>query len=135
MSAQEPKTVETTHIVADPDAIHFLGPGVTPALSTPRLISWMELASRENVAALLGPGEDTVGVSVSIKHLAPTPVGMKVRVISRLTAVQGRVYSFDVEAFDAVEKIAEGTHERASVIVAKFASRVGTKKEKASEAS
>ena len=127
MSAQEPKTLEKTHLVTDQDAIHFLGPQVPPALATPCLINWLELACRENAAELLRPGEDTVGVSVSVRHLAPTPVGMKVRVISRLTAIAGRIYSFAVEAYDEAEKIAEGTHERASVPVAKFAARIAAK--------
>ena len=132
MAAEESRVHENTHQVADQDAIHFLGPDVTPALATPALIKWLELACRENVKPLLAPDEDTVGVSVSIKHLAPTPIGMTVRVVSRLVSVQGRIYSFAVEAHDDVEKIAEGTHERASIRVSKFAGRVSEKKRKAS---
>lgn len=131
MPIQEHTTLEKTYLVTDTEAIHFLGPQVTPALSTPGLVGWMELTSRENVAPLLGPGEDRVGVSVSIKHLAPTPVGMKVRVVSRLMEIQGRLYSFEVEAYDEVEKIGEATHTRGSVTVAKFASRINAKKAKA----
>lgn len=128
MPLQEAKVFEKTFTVTDDLAVHFLGSEVTPALSTPGLVLWMELTSRENVASLLKEGEDTVGVSVSIKHLAPTPVGMKVRVVSRLVDVEGRIYSFDVEAYDEVEKIGEATHARASVNVTKFASRIDAKK-------
>ena len=131
MSFQGPKSFEKTYVVTDAEAIHFLGPEVTPGLSTPSLVTWMELSSRENAAPLLNPGEDTVGVSVEIKHLAPTPVGMKVRVVSKLQSVEGRIYSFEVEAFDEVEKIGEATHTRASIKVAKFAARIAAKKEKA----
>lgn len=133
MSLREPKTLENRYVVTGAEAIHFLGPQVTPVLSTPSLMSWMELTSRENVSSLLGPGEDTVGVSVSIKHLAPTPVGMKVRVVSKLVDIQGRLYSFQIEAYDEVEKIGEATHTRASVAIAKFASRVGAKKAQAAD--
>ena len=131
MSFQGPKIFAKTYIVTDSEAIHFLGPEVTPGLSTPSLVTWMELTSRENAAPLLNPGEDTVGVSVEIKHLAPTPVGMKVRVVSKLQSVAGRIYSFEIEAFDEVEKIGEATHVRASINVAKFAARIAAKKEKA----
>ena len=131
MSFQGPKLFETAYIVTDAEAIHFLGPEVTPGLSTPSLVCWMELTSRENAAPLLNPGEDTVGVSVEIKHLAPTPVGMKVRVVSKLQSVEGRLYSFEIEAFDEVEKIGEATHVRAPINVAKFAARIAAKKEKA----
>ena len=98
MAEQELKVFEKTHPVTEQDAIHFLGPDVTPALATPALVGWIEFACRENMLPLLAPGEDSVGVLVAIKHLAPTPIGMKVRVISRLKSVQGRIYLFEVEA-------------------------------------
>jgi fluoroacetyl-CoA thioesterase len=128
MPLQETRVLEKTFTVTDDLAVHFLGSEVTPALSTPGLVLWMELTSRENIASLLNPGEDTVGISVSIKHLAPTPVGMKVKVVSRLVNVEGRIYSFEVEAYDEIEKIGEGTHTRASVNLAKFASRIDAKR-------
>jgi predicted thioesterase len=59
---------------------------------------------------------------------------MRVRIVSRLIGVEGRIYTFDLEAFDAVDKIAEATHRRSSVPVAKFASRVESKREKARNA-
>ncbi len=131
---QQPKVHEKSYTVTDQQAIHFMGVGVLPVLSTPSLIEMMEMTSRENVSSLLGPGEDSVGISVEVRHLAATPVGMTVRVISRLTNVEGRVYKFEVEALDEIEKVAEGTHERASVAVSKFAGRVATKREKAAHA-
>jgi fluoroacetyl-CoA thioesterase len=134
MTGLVPKTHEMEYAVTDHEAIHFMGPDVPPVLSTPSLVNWMELTSRQNVLPLLNPGEDTVGVSVYIKHLAATPVGMKVRVVSTLVKVEGRAYTFEVEAFDQLDKIGEATHERASVSVAKFASRLAAKKEKAGSA-
>jgi fluoroacetyl-CoA thioesterase len=128
MPTDSPKVLEKSYIVTDQEAIHFMGAGAPPVLSTPSLVNWMELTSRENVAPLLSPGDDTVGLLVHIKHLAATPVGMQVKVISKLTQVEGRVYSFEVEAYDPVDKIGEATHKRASVNVAKFADRVRTKK-------
>jgi len=131
MSAAIPKLHEMEYFVTDHEAIHFMGPDVPPVLSTPALVNWMELTSRENVSSLLQPGEDTVGVSVHVKHLAATPVGMKVRVVSRLVKMEGRNCTFEIEAFDGLDRIGEATHERACVLVAKFASRVAAKKEKA----
>jgi predicted thioesterase len=127
MALDEPRILEMSYTVGGQEAIHFLGPRVPSALSTPSLVNWMELTSRENVRPLLNPGDDTVGVSVEIKHLAPTPVGMRVRVVSKLQRVEGRIYSFEVEAFDEVEKIAEATHARAAINVAKFAARIAAK--------
>jgi fluoroacetyl-CoA thioesterase len=133
MSLQEPRVFEKTFTVTDDLAVHFLGQEVTPALSTPGLVLWMELTSRENISSLLKDGEDTVGVSMSIKHLAPTPVGMKVRVLSRLVNVEGRIYTFEAEAYDELEKIGEATHTRAAINVMKFAGRIDGKKGKATE--
>ena len=129
MPGDSPKVLEKTYTVTDQEAIHFMGSGAPPVLSTPSLVNWMELTSRDNAASLLSPGDDTVGLSVHMKHLAATPVGMEVKIISRLTEVEGRVYSFEIEAFDSVDKIGEATHKRASVNVAKFGQRVQTKKE------
>jgi len=133
--ADDMRVLEKSYTVTDQEAIHFMGPGVPPVLSTPALLMWMELASRGSASALLGAGEDTVGISVEMKHLAATPMGMRVRIVSRLVGVEGRTYTFEIEAFDAVDKIAEATHQRASVPVAKFASRVESKREKAKSAS
>lgn len=128
--SEEVKVLEKHYLVTDAEAVHFMGPEVTPVLSTPSMILWMELTSRDNAGPLLHPGDDTVGMSVDIKHLAATPVGMTVRVVSKLTKVEGRVYSFEVEAFDEVDKIGEGFHKRGSVTLAKFAPRIAAKKEK-----
>jgi fluoroacetyl-CoA thioesterase len=128
---EEIRVLEKSYVVTEQLAIHFMGPEVPPVLSTPALLMWLELTARENAGPLLGPGEDTLGVSVALKHLAATPVGMGVRVVSRLVEVEGRVYTFELEAFDAFDKIAEATHQRASVLVAKFGSRIEAKREKA----
>ena len=132
---EENRVLEKSYLVTEQEAIHIMGPDVPPVLSTPALLMWMELVSRENASSLLGAGEDTVGISVEMKHLAATPVGMTVRVVSRLVGVEGRVYTFAIEAFDAFDKIGEATHRRSSVPVAKFASRVESKREKAISAS
>jgi fluoroacetyl-CoA thioesterase len=134
MPTEEPKILEKGFFVTEQEAIQFMGPEGPHVLSTPALINWMELTSRENIFPMLGAGEDSVGVTVNIKHLAATPVGASVRVISRLSVMEGRIFTFEVEAYDEVEKIAEGTHQRVSVLVSKFAGRVAAKKEKAGRA-
>lgn len=132
MTPELPRVFEQTYTVTDEFAAHFMGEGAEPVLATPMLIAWMEMTSRENLKPLLEPGEDTVGVRVHIRHLAATPVGMKVRVVSRLVKVEGRIYTLEVEAFDEVEKVGEAEHDRAVVNVAKFSARVVSKREKVS---
>ena len=118
---------EQKYVVTQDVAISFMGPGVTPVLSTPALIMWLELAAREAVRPLLGLDEDTVGTAVDVKHLAATPLGMAVTVKAKWVGTEGRLFNFEVEAFDQAEKIAEGTHQRARVSIPRFADRVRKK--------
>ncbi len=120
--------LERTQVVTEPVCIDFMGPGVQPVLSTPSLIMWLEMASREAAAPLLGQDEETVGTAMDLKHLAPTPLGMKVTLKTRVVEVKGRRIRFQLEAFDEVEKIAEGRHERTRVSVPRFTAYLEQKK-------
>ena len=114
-------------VVSDSEAIHFLGDAAPPALATPSMIMWLEITARDAVLPLLDPGQDTVGIHVNVSHLAATPVGMKVTFRARLTAVDRRRLTFAVEAHDEKDKIAEGTHERFIIDVARYAERLHDK--------
>ena len=127
MSDTLPKVLERTYTVTDDLAVHFMGEEAPPVLSTPALLLWMEMTSRESIKELLPPSQDTVGVGVTLKHLAATPVGGQVRIVARLVKIEGRIYSLEIEAFDDAEKVGEATHQRAAVTIAKFAERVRTK--------
>jgi predicted thioesterase len=66
---------------------------------------------------------------VEMKHLAATPVGMKVRAKATLLETDGKRYLFAVEAWDEKDKIAEGRHERFVVPdLQKFLQRAMSKK-------
>jgi fluoroacetyl-CoA thioesterase len=75
----------------------------------------------------LEPGQTTVGMLVNIKHLAATPLDMKVTATARLKEVDGRRLVFDVEAYDEREKIGEGRHERFIVDLQRFLERTRAK--------
>jgi predicted thioesterase len=64
---------------------------------------------------------------MDVKHLAATPVGMKVRARAVVREVDGRRYVYDIEAHDEQEKVAEGTHERFQINQARFLERVAEK--------
>jgi len=115
-------------LVVTPDvAIDFMGVKDARVLSTPNMILGLERTSRNAVLPLLDPGYDTVGTHVNVYHLAATPVGMTVTFRTEVTSVEDRRVNFKVEAFDEREKIAEGTHQRFIVNVARFAARVQEK--------
>jgi fluoroacetyl-CoA thioesterase len=114
-------------LVTSEVAIDFLGTETARVLSTPHLIGHLEMTARNSVKPLLETGHDTVGTQVNVTHLAATPIGMNVTFRSEVLSVEDRRINFRVEAFDEKEKIAEGTHQRAIVNVAKFATRVAAK--------
>jgi len=98
-------------------------------LGTPYMINLMEIASARAVEAELEPGQTTVGTVVDVKHLAATPIDMKVTAMARLVEVEGRRLVFDVEAHDEREKIGEGRHERFILDLDRFLQRTRTKQE------
>ncbi len=114
-------------LVTSEIAIDFLGLEEARVLGTPWLIGHLEWTARNLVKPYLDPGQDTVGTVVNVRHLAASPIGTQVTFRAIVKNVDGRRISFDVEAVDEVERIAEGTHERFIVDIARFATRVQAK--------
>lgn len=119
---------EETLLVTSEVAISFLGNEGARVLSTPHMIGYMERTCRNTVLPFLEPGDDTVGTHVNVAHLAAAPMGATVTFRAEVTKVSLKRVEFRVEAHDETEKIGEGTHERAIINIAKFASRMAAKK-------
>lgn len=94
---------------------------------TPMMIYLMELAAARAIRPYLPEGWVSVGAVVNIKHLAATPVGFTVTARAEVTAVSDNTVTFTVEAHDGVDKIGEGTHVRAPVLMERFEKRMKTK--------
>lgn len=92
-----------------------VGSGSVDVLATPAVAALMEGAAADLAQSLLEEPFTTVGTKLSLEHLAPTPLGAEVTATAALTAVNGRVYEFSIEAHDNAGLIAKGTHERVSV--------------------
>ena len=118
---------EATLVVEEKHTARHLGSGGVNVLATPIMIALMEEAGRHAVEPLLEPGYLTVGASLEVKHLAPTPLGMKVIARAELLAVDRRMLTFRVEAHDEREKVGEGTHVRAIINLERFLARVQAK--------
>jgi predicted thioesterase len=114
-------------LVTSEVAIDFMGLETARVLSTPHLVGYLEMTARNLLKELVGPENDSVGSHINVYHLAATPIGMRVRLLAEITAVDGRRVDFKLEAHDEREKIAEGTHQRVVVDVARFAARVQAK--------
>jgi len=87
-----------------------------------------ERISVDELKELLDEGHDTVGTHVNVAHLGASPIGMSVTFTAEVIRVDGRRVEFRVEARDEKEKIGEGTHERAIINIARFATRLAEKK-------
>ncbi len=102
-------------------------PNLPDVFATPYLGGYMERASAELIDKQLEEGWQSVGISMSLQHLAPTPLGMKVKIVTKITKVEGRKLTFEIEAFDELEKIGKATHERFIIDAKKFEERVAAK--------
>lgn len=115
-------------VVAMEDTALAAGSGGLRVLATPVMSALMEKACWKSAADQLGEGEDTVGTSLSVRHVAATPVGMKVWCKSCLTQVEGRKLTFHVEAYDEAGLIGTGEHERVLIQVQRFQEKADAKR-------
>jgi predicted thioesterase len=101
-------------------------------LSTPSLISEIEETCRLLLKEqfIPNPNWDSVGTLVDIRHIAATPVGAEVLLKSKVILVNGKRIMFEVEAFDNLEKIAEGRHERFIINIPEFKDKFNVKRNK-----
>ena len=120
-------TGEHRFSVSQEHAITFATDGMPAVLSTPSLIAIMERTAREAITPFLEPDERSVGVEIELRHLAPTPVGAQVTVITRVIGTSGRYVDFQVEARDSQELIARGVHKRAIIRTSTFTKRLQSK--------
>jgi len=80
--------------------------------STPSMVLDIEHTCRELIIEHGDAGEDSVGVEVAVKHLAPTLMGMTVEVTVRVVAVEGRKVMFEATVKDELEDVGTGSHTR-----------------------
>ena len=116
----EPGTEAEAAITVQPgDTAHALSLSPTDAFpevfATSRMIALMELAAARVMQPLLQEGQLSVGVTISVRHTAATPVGSTVRALATYVGFIGGQHRFKVEAFDEAGSIGIGEHTRAIV--------------------
>ncbi|MEQ8231006.1 MAG: hotdog domain-containing protein [Gammaproteobacteria bacterium] len=118
----------TRELVVTPElTVQHAYPALPAVYATPQMIFAMEMAAADAIAALLPAGWGSVGTRVDIRHLAATPVGMRVTATARVVEVGTRHVRFACEAHDEREIIGDGWHERAPVELARFVAGVARK--------
>ena len=114
-------------LVEPMDTAEMVGSGSLKVYATPCMVALMEGAACEAIDEALPEGQTTVGIALSIEHLSATPVGLEVRAEAEVTAVEGKVITFDVTAYDEAGPIGKGTHKRCIVNSQKFLERTYSK--------
>jgi len=117
-------------IVKEEDLVSRLGEVAVNVLSTPRLIQLLEGAAIEAIHEFIPADKVSLGTEVKIKHLSPTPLGMKVTANAILKRIDKKRLYFLVDAFDELEKVAEGEHIRVLVSKDQFLQKVERKRVK-----
>ena len=89
--------------------------------STPAMIGLMEGTCVELTEPYLDPDEQTVGIHVDVRHLAPTKIGQAVTIRAELLEVSGSKLRYAVSATnDQGIKIGDGFHRRAVINTKNF---------------
>ena len=118
---------EASTLVEKEDTAECVGSGSLLVYATPCMAALMEGAACEAIADCLKDTETTVGTMLSIEHTSATPVGLEVRAEAEVTAVEGKVITFEVQAFDEAGQIGHGTHKRVIVNSQRFLDKAYTK--------
>jgi predicted thioesterase len=112
-------------VVAEKDSAKVLGSGGLDVFGTPALVTYMECAALKMVQNDLPDGSDTVGIAIDVKHVKASPIGAKINVSAKITAVEGRKISFDIVATDeAGDVVGSAVHDRFVVDKARFMSKL-----------
>jgi predicted thioesterase len=85
-------------VVADQHTAPFVGSGKVRVLATPVMINLFEAAALACCEQHLPPGHQSLGIHLDVRHIAATPVGMRVTATAELVKIDGRTLSFRVEA-------------------------------------
>ena len=109
------------------DTAKEVGSGSLLVYATPCMAALMEGAACEAIANALGDDKTTVGTELNIQHISATPVGMDVRAEAVVTAVEGKLITFELHAYDEAGEIGTGTHKRVIVSSQKFLDKAYSK--------
>lgn len=118
---------EVSTLVEREDTAKEVGSGDLLVYATPCMVAMMEGAACEAIAQALGEAQTTVGIALNIEHTSATPVGLEVRAEAEVTAVEGKVITFSVAAFDEAGEIGKGTHKRVIVNAQRFLDKAYSK--------
>ena len=127
-SSIHPGVVGTADLVVGPEhTAPHVGSGRIAVLATPVMINVIEAAALAAVEHLLPRGHQSLGTHLDVRHVAATPIGLRVTATAEVVGVEGRMITFKVTARDEREEIGGGVYTRVVVNVARFDERAQRK--------
>ena len=118
---------DTGRIEMDVEERHCTRRGDFQIFSTPNMVMFLEMAAIEALRPRLPEGMVSVGTRVEVRHLAPTPIGMRVRAEAQVQEVDGARVVFQVKIFDETEQVGEAVHERYVLDLERYTRRLSKK--------
>lgn len=106
--------------VVDENTAKSVGSGMLEVFATPAMTALMEKTASESVMQYLAEGEGTVGISLNVRHVSATPIGLTVFCESELVEIDRKRLVFSIKVSDEKGLIGEGTHERFIINNEKF---------------
>ena len=122
-------------VVAEAHTAPHVGSGKVRVLATPVMVNLMEAAALDAAERYLPEGHQSLGTRLDVRHIAATPVGMRVTARAELVMIEGRNLTFQVAAHDERELIGDGTHARVVVNVDRFDQRAQAKVDRQAQGS
>lgn len=119
---------ERAFVVEEKHTAYHLGSGGVHVFSTPSMMSLMEGAAVNAIDPFLPEGQMSVGIEISAKHFAATPIGKRVRAEAEVIGVDKRRVMFTIKAWDEHELIGEATHTRFIIDLDRYTQRLDEKK-------
>ena len=118
---------KVSSLVEKEDTAQQVGSGSLLVYATPCMAALMEGAACEAIAEAIPEDQTTVGIELNLQHTAATPVGLEVWAEAEVTAVEGKIISFQIQAFDEAGQIGTATHKRALVNSQRFLDKTYSK--------
>lgn len=115
--------------VTEANSAKNMGSGTLDVFATPAMIALIERTCWTSVAEELDQGWSSVGISLTVEHSAPTPLGMTATCYSELVEIDGRKLTFRVSVQDEAGVVGSGMHQRFLVQSEKFQSKADRKKQ------
>lgn len=111
-------------IVSNENTAITMGSGDLPVLATPALAALMENAAMIAARQTCGEGETTVGASIDVKHLLPSPIGARISATAVVQERDGRKLTFIISANENKKLVGTAIHIRYIVNKEKFMSKI-----------